>query len=311
MHRMRPIIAPCALIAALGMAGFAGGGGQKVQIRPAAPVRNKAHPNAIRTDVTLVLVPVIVTDKTNRPYTGLEAQNFRIFDEGVEQQIASFSREDAPGSVGIVFDASSSMRRKIDESRAAIVTFLRNTMPQDEFFMIRFNENPQTLCGFTSDPRDIEQLLPQIEPDGWTALLDAIYLGLNGMKQAHNTRKALLVLSDGEDNSSRYSASEIKNLLRESDVRIFAISVLEKSGLLEKLAEESGGQAYVVRRLDQLPEVGNRISEALHSEYVLGFDPTPAHNDGKYRKLKIKLTPPPGSPRLYLSWRRGYYSPGR
>jgi Ca-activated chloride channel family protein len=306
---MISIFALCVMITALGADGGAGSGAQNPNIRPR--VEAKAHVHTIRTDVTLVLVPVTVTDKHNRPVRGLRAENFRLFDEGKEQTIASFSREDAPASVGIIFDASSSMRKKMEDSRQAIVQFLANTIPDDEFFMIRFNENPHQMCEFTDDPRDIERLLPEIEPDGWTALLDAVYLGMNRLKHAHNSRKALLVLSDGEDNSSRYTASEIKDLLRESDVRIFAISVLEKSGLLKSLAEESGGESYVIRKLGDLPDVGARISEALHSEYILGFDPTPAHNDGKYRKLKIKLVPPPGSPRMYLSWRRGYYSPGR
>jgi Ca-activated chloride channel family protein len=264
----------------------------------------------IHLDVKLVLVPVSVTDRMDRPYHGLTKDNFLLKDEGNAQEITSFSSEDAPVSVGVVFDASSSMHDKIKESRDAVDRFLDTALPEDEFFLLRFNDRPEQLSSFTNDTGEIRSALRRVYATGWTALLDALYMGVQEMHKAANSRKALLVLSDGGDNNSRYSEMEIKDVVREADVRIFAVSVLDGSRLLKNLSNESGGRAFRVRKLKELDDVIAKISQSMRSEYVLGYSPGNLKSDGKYHKVKVELKLPPGSPRLHVSWKRGYYAPG-
>ncbi|HPQ17179.1 MAG TPA: VWA domain-containing protein, partial [Bryobacteraceae bacterium] len=202
-----------------------------------------------------------------------------------------------------------SMRGKMKESRAAVDRFLDTAMPQDEFFLLKFNDRPEQLCSFTTDTEEIRGLLRGVYATGWTALLDALYTGIQTMRKAGNSRKALLVLSDGGDNNSRYNELEIKDLVRESDVRIFAISIEDGSRLLKNLAKESGGRAFRVRKLKQLNEVIAKVSADMRSQYVLGYKPKNLQPDGKYRKVKVEVTPPPGAPSLRVAWKRGYYAP--
>ncbi|MGE5570258.1 MAG: VWA domain-containing protein [Rhodospirillales bacterium] len=286
--------------------------GPRVEIKPRAASASKLPDNTPRIylDVKLVLVPVSVTDKMDRPIRGLQKEHFRIKDEGEEQEITTFSSEDAPVSVGVVFDASSSMQgAKMKDSRAAVDRFLDTAMPEDEFFLLKFNDRPEQLSSFTTDTEDIRGLLRGVYATGWTALLDALYTGVQGMRKAGNSRKALLVLSDGGDNNSRYSEPEIKDLVRESDVRIFAISIQDGSRLLKSLATESGGRAFRVRKLKQLEEVIAKVSADMRSQYVLGYTPKKLQANGKYHKVKVEITPPPGAPRLRVAWKRGYYAP--
>src|SRR5581483_204339 len=228
--------------------------GPRVSIipRPSHRTLNKRPSDAIRLDVNLVLVPVMVTDVYERPVKGLHKEDFKLFEDGVEQNISKLFTQETPISIGIVFDASASMMHKMEQSRSAITEFLRMSVPGDEFFLLRFSDHPEPLRAFTKDPAEIEDGAEHIRAAGWTALYDALYLAINNMRHAAYDRKVLLVMSDGGDNNSRYSEHEIKELVRESDVRIFAISILDRSPTLEKLAEESGGRAYRVRKLDDL-----------------------------------------------------------
>ncbi len=283
----------------------------RVSIIPRArkELKKTRESGAIRLDVNLVLVPVIVTDTYERPVMGLHKENFRLFEDGIEQSISQVFSQESPISIGIVFDASSSMVKKMEQSRLAIGEFLRMGMSSDEFFLMRFSDRPELLQAFTKNAADIESGVEHIQPGGWTALYDALYLAINHMKRAVHERRVLLVLSDGGDNNSRYSEREIKELVRESDVRIFAISILDRSPTLEKLADESGGRAYRVKRLEELPELAANVSADIHSEYVLGYLPAKRVFDGKYRKLRVDLIQPEGAPPLRASWRRGYYGP--
>ncbi|MBV8553250.1 MAG: VWA domain-containing protein [Acidobacteriaceae bacterium] len=262
---------------------------------------------SIRTHVKLVVIPVTVTDLLERPVSGLHKQDFQVFEDGVEQKISAFSSEESPVSVGLVFDASNSMRKKIDQSRAAMLEFLRMSFPGDEFFLLTFNTRPAPVGRFTTDIEEIQNALALTQSRGWTALFDAIYIGMAQMKQATHDRKVLLVVSDGGDNNSRYSESEIKNAIREADVRVFSISILDRSPCLERISEESGGRAYRVRKLDELPYIAQTLSEEIHSHYVLGYSPSQGQNDGKYHRVTVKLVLPPGSPRVRVAWRHGYY----
>jgi Ca-activated chloride channel homolog len=270
----------------------------------------KTRTESLRVDVNLVLIPVTVTDPYERPVRGLQKSNFHLFEDGVEQEISQFFSEESPISIGIVLDASASMRKKMDESREAIMEFLRASPPGDEFFLLKFNDQPQSMCTFTTDTKNIENVLPTVQAEGWTSLFDAIYLGVNQMKHATHARKVLLVLSDGGDNNSRYTEREITNLVKEADVRIFSISIFDKASSLEAITEESGGRAFRVRKLDELPELAATVSEELHSEYVLGFVPPGRPIDGKYRKVKVTAVPETvGGEPVRTSWKRGYYSP--
>jgi Ca-activated chloride channel family protein len=268
-------------------------------------------PSEIRLDVKLVLVPVTVTDPYERLVQGLRKSDFKVFDDGVEQQISQFYRDESPISVGVIFDASSSMLRRIDMSKRAMSAFLERCMPEDEFFLIRFSDRPDEVQSFTKDVLLIEDLVGHIQPNGWTALYDAIYLGMNRMRRATYSNKVLLILSDGGDNNSRYTERELKSIVQEADVRLYAISIFDRSPTLEKLADSSGGRTYRVRNLEDLPEVAEKISEELHGEYVLGYAPSEFPRDGRYRKLTVQLAPQQDGPPLRVSWRHGYYSPSR
>jgi len=185
------------------------------------------HTKAIKVDVNLVLVTVSIVDPMNRQVTGLDKSNFDIFEGKERQAILHFSSEDAPISLGAVFDMSGSMADKIERAREAVVEFFKTANPQDEFFMIAFADKPEELTGFTQSVEEIEGKLLYTVPKGRTALLDAIYLGLNQMRKAKYEKKALLIISDGGDNHSRYTEAEIKNLVKESDVEIYAIGIYD------------------------------------------------------------------------------------
>jgi Ca-activated chloride channel homolog len=273
----------------------------------------------IRVDVNLVLVPVTVTDPLNRLVTGLEKQDFFIYENNALQKLKSFSAEDAPVSIGIIFDLSGSMTDKINRARNSILEFLHTANPQDEFFVIGFNDRPELLTDFTSNVDNIESRLLTVKPGKRTALLDAIYFGLNKMKQAKNDRKALLVVSDGGDNRSRYTESEVRAVVRESDVQIYSIGIFDQYAptreeqlgpiLLHDVSEETGGQLFRVDDLGDMADIATKISAELRNQYVLGYRSDDAKHDGKWRKLKVKLVPPEGLPQLTVHARTGYYAP--
>jgi VWFA-related protein len=271
--------------------------------------------NAIRVDVKLVLIPVTVTDPFGAPFAGLPKEVFQLFEDGVEQQVKYFSSQDAPVSLGVVFDTSRSMEGKLDESRAAVARFLRTATPGDEFFLVEFNDRPRLLCDFTSDAALIEKMLAGAQPKNWTALLDAVYMAVHKMRQARNPRKALLILSDGGDNNSRYTESEMKALVREGDVCIYSIAlaggglIQRHARLLRRLSEETGACFYPVQKLSDLPEAVAKINAAIRHQYLLGYCSNNPRNDGLYRKIEVKLDQSAGWPRLHASWRTGYYAP--
>ena len=276
---------------------------------------------AIHVDVDLVLVPVTVTDPMNRLVTGLEKENFQLFDNNAPQTIKSFSTEDAPLSIGIVFDLSGSMQGKFNRARKALSEFLRTCNPQDEFFVVGFNDRPAVIVDYTSDVDDVEARMVMLRPENRTALIDAMYLGLNHLKTAKYDRRALLVISDGGDNRSRYTQGELEKAVRESEVQIYAIGIFdsyavteeEQNGpaLLKDVAEATGGRLFKVLDVQDLADIAERISEELRNEYVLGYTPTDRRRNGQWRKLKVRLLPPPGLPLLDVHSREGYYAPSQ
>lgn len=273
----------------------------------------------IRVDVDLVLVPLTVTDPLNRLVTGLDKDNFFLFENNSAQTIKTFSSEDAPVSIGVIMDLSGSMTNKVIRSRESIVQFMKTANPQDEFFVIGFNDRPELIEDFTSSVDDIEARLEMVKAGHRTALLDAIYFGLEKMKQAKYPRKALLVVSDGGDNRSRYTESEVRAAVRESDVQIYSIGIFDQYAatteerlgplLLNDVSEETGGRLFRVDDISDMADIATKISAELRNEYVLGYKPLDEKRDGKWRKLKVKLVAPPGLPPLTVHARTGYYAP--
>jgi len=280
-----------------------------------------SHPGArLRVDVNLVQVPVTVTDPMNRLVTGLEKENFQIFDNNLGQTIKYFSSEDAPLTIGIVFDLSGSMSSKFLRARKALTEFLHTCNPQDEFFVVGFNDRPAVIVDYTSDPDDVEARMVMLKPENRTALIDAVYLGIDHLRQAKYERKALLIISDGGDNRSRYTEGELRKVVRESDVQIYSIGIFDSSApteeeingptLLKEICEMTGGRLFNVGAdINDLQDIASRISAELRNEYIIGYTPSDARHDGNWRKLKVKLLPPPGLPSLTVHFREGYYAP--
>jgi Ca-activated chloride channel homolog len=276
----------------------------------------------IRVDTTMVLIPVAVTDPIGRFVTALDKENFKLLEDKVEQEILQFSSEDAPLSIGIVFDTSGSMGAKLQKSREAVKQFMKTANPEDEFFLVQFNDRPELVVGFTPDTEEIQNRLMFVQSKGRTALLDGVYMAMNEMKKARNPRKAILIISDGGDNSSRYTESEVKNAVREADVQIYAIGIFEPlasrgrtpeelSGpaLLGEITEQTGGRHFNVDNIAELPDVAAKIGIELRNQYVLGYTPKNTARDGKYRRVQVRLVKTAGLPQLKASFRTGYYAP--
>jgi len=269
----------------------------------------------------LVLIPVTATDTLNRFVLGLQKQDFHLYEDGVEQNVAHFSGEDAPLSVGVLFDESGSMDYKLRTSRDAAAQLLNTFTNEDEVFLVEFAGLAKVSIGFTAHPEEIQSALKNVHAGGLTAMLDAIDTGLLEMKKAKNSRKALVIVSDGGDNRSRYTAAQIESLVREADVQIYAMGVFEPffsfgqtpeeiSGprLLSEIATQTGGRAFAAAFPGDLPSVASRIGVELRNQYVLGYYPTNKARDGKYRRVEVKIAQAPGlSSPLKVHRRLGYY----
>ncbi len=279
---------------------------------------------SIRVDTTLVQINVTVTDPLNRFVTGLEKEHFRLLEDKIEQKILDFSSEDAPLSIGLVFDTSGSMGPKLQKSRQAAVQFFKTANPEDEFFLVDFNDRPELVVPFTPDTEEIQNRLEFAQSKGKTALLDGVYMAMNQMKKARNPRKAILIISDGGDNNSRYTESEIKNAVREADVQIYGIGIFEPigsrgrtpeeqmgPGLLSEVAELTGGRSYNVENLNELADIAAKIGIELRNQYVLYYSSSNKTRDGKYRHVNVKLVQPRGLPPLKAFFRLGYYAPSQ
>ena len=286
--------------------------------RPERPPGDVPRAN-IRVDTSLVLVPVSVYDPLNRPVTGLEKENFRVFDDRREQTITHFAMDDEPVAVGLVFDTSGSMGAKLRRSRMAAQAFFKTSNPEDEFSLVEFDSKPRLVVPLTSDTGHLEDELLFSRSKGSTALLDAVVLALNEMKKSKRNKKALLIISDGGDNNSRYSTGEVKERVIESDSLIYAIGVFEPGGgmspeelagpgLLGHLAEQTGGRMYVANAVE-MPDIAFKIGVELRNRYVLGYAPGDQQHDGRYHRVQVVVLPPRGLPHLHANWRMGYYAP--
>jgi Ca-activated chloride channel family protein len=270
-------------------------------------------------DVNLVLVNATVTDPYNRLVTGLEKDHFQIYEDGVEQEVATFSSEDVPVSIGVIFDMSGSMSDKVNKARQSAVQFFKTANPQDEFFLVSFNERAELTSRFTSSVEDLQSRLMYTSAKGRTALLDAVYLGLAQMKGAHNSKKAMLIISDGGDNHSRYNVTDVRNFVKEADVQIYSMGLFDNSpatpeetegpSLLTELCDLTGGRLFRVQDLGELPDIATKIGMELRNQYVLGYKPSNRSTDGRWRKIKVKVHPPRGLPPLNIYSRTGYFGP--
>jgi Ca-activated chloride channel family protein len=279
----------------------------------------KDRNQTIKVDVDLVLVNATVSDSKGRMVMGLQQENFRLWEDKVEQKVEYFSSEDTPMSIGLIFDATGSMEDKISRARDAAISFLKTGNPEDEFFLVTLSQSPRLAQGFTTDISRLQNHMIFATAKGLTPLYDAVYLGLETMKSARNKRKALLLITDGEDNHSRYSFGDIKEFVREQDVQIFIIIGIVNPGgelspdpngraIIEDLAQISGGQAFFPDSADELEDICDKIALELRNQYVLGYRSTNETKDGKWRKIRVKINPSKGVPNLAVHSKRGYYA---
>ena len=293
--------------------------GQEAE-NPEPPQASKGGQSSIKVEVDLVLVNATVTDPSNRFVTGLEKDHFQLFEDKVEQKLTQFSNEDIATSIGLLFDVSSSMGDKIGRAKDAAIAFLKTSNPDDEFFLLTFADKPSLDEEFTNDVADIQNRLAYKGAKGSTTLYDAVYLGLEKMKQGHNPKKAILLITDGEDTRSRYSLVNVRNAVKESDVQIYAIGIVNsyysdfsqgRSGraILEEMTEITGGKAYFPNSVYELEDICTKIAIELKNQYVLGYASTNPAKDGRWRKIKVKLNAPKGLPSLSVRSKTGYFAP--
>jgi Ca-activated chloride channel family protein len=293
-----------ALIIVFGLSLTTPGGSSNAQERP-----------VFRVGVETVFVKVSVTDPLNRYVTGLEKEHFKVFEDKVEQSVTHFTQQSAPISVGILFDVSGSMKdnNNINSARNAIVRFLQAGNPEDEFFLVTFNQKTSLVTSFTHESSTIQNEIAFKQPGGRTALYDAVYMGLDQIKGGRNEKKALILITDGEDNSSRYSGAEVREFAKESDVQIYGIGEEGKLGYgrseIQNIVGLTGGRAFFPNNFNELDYYIDLIHAELRNQYVLGYVPTNSKHDGKWRKIRVKLEPPEGLPKLIVHAKEGYYAP--
>ncbi|MCC7306364.1 MAG: VWA domain-containing protein [Acidobacteria bacterium] len=272
----------------------------------------------IRTD--LVSLTLTVTDLYGRYVSGLTKKAFTIVDNDQEQEITYFSDADAPVSVGVLFDVSGSMSGdKIVKARNALKRFIATSHPSDEYFLIAFNSRAQLLMDRTRDGEALLQKLTLVEPRQNTALYDAVYLGLERVTRGSHQKRALLVISDGQDNASRYNFGEVRRLMKESDVVTYAVGIIDAGDIgspqgmqgqafLDELTSVTGGKSFYPTSNVEMDEIFERIALELRHQYSIGYTPSDFQPDGKWRKVKVKVKPPRGLPRLTVRGREGYYA---
>jgi Ca-activated chloride channel family protein len=268
----------------------------------------------------LITLNVTLTDMYGRFVTGLTKEAFSVFDEKEEQEISFFSDDDAPVSLGVIFDVSGSMGKdKIAKAREALKHFIETSHDGDEYFLIGFNHRSQVLMDKTRDADALLTKLTFVQTKGQTALYDACYLGVEKVTRGAHPKRALLIISDGQDNSSRYTFSELRRILKETDVLIYAIGITDNGNpngsldvvgqtILDELAGVSGGRAFFPDTAAEMNEIFERIAIELRHQYSIGYKPKNFVNNGKWHKVKVKVQPPRGLPRLFVRSKEGYYA---
>jgi len=295
---------------------FAAGDGARVNIEPRpSPAPRKGRAATIRVGAGLVVVPVTVLDARGAPLRGIGRERFRVFEDGVEQQVSTFSQEELPVSIGIVLDASRSMRPKLAGAREAVTRLFEQAQPGDEYHLVEFNDAPRLLCELTGNTGIVRSALDRVTARGWTALFDGVLLAAQSMRHAQNPRRALVILSDGEDNFSRYDEREVNSYLTEAGIVIYSIGLSTgpfrkyQTRYLRRLSEPTSGWSYTISNVDELGDTVRAIGDAIRSQYVLGYSSTNAREDGKYRRIRVQVISDAAAG-LSSSWRSGYDAPG-
>jgi Ca-activated chloride channel homolog len=319
MRRFTERCLPCILIWCIGLAVCEIRSPLQLAPNQALPLRGGWTENApkIRVNTDLVVIPVTVTDGKGRVVNGLQKEHFTLYEDKVEQAITHFAAEDAPVAIGLVFDISDSMAPKLRKAQEAVAALLKNANPEDEFFLVQFNDHPQLVVSMTKNSEEIQNRMASVEVHGSTALLDAMTLALKEMRNAHYTRKAIIIISDGEDNSSHCSPLDVNEAVRKAEVLIYAIGITDSSAsyptsgsaLLSEISRQTGGRLFEVNTRKQLPNIAAKIGAWLRNQYVLAYAPNNVENDGRYHHIQVKITKPKGFPRLHAFWRLGYYAP--
>ena len=286
---------------------------------PGPPTEDEPNrPLTLRTD--LVTLTLTVTDLYGRYVSGLSKKAFSVYDNNAEQDITYFSDSDAPVSVGILFDVSGSMSgEKINKARKALERFVATSHPSDEYFLIAFNNRAQLLLDRTRDGEAVLRQLTLVEPKRNTALYDAVYLGVDRVTHGAHQKRALLIISDGQDNSSRYNFNEVRRAMKESDVVTYAVGIMDGhdvgnplgmqgQAFLDELTSVTGGKSFYPTTDVELDEIFERIALELRHQYSIGYTPKDFQPDGKWRKVKVKVKPRRGLPRLTVRSRDGYYA---
>ncbi len=282
------------------------------------PDDDRDLPVKVKTD--LVTLTLTVTDLYGRYVSGLSKKAFTVVDNNEVQDITFFSDSDAPVSIGILFDVSGSMDgEKIGKARKALEKFIATSHPSDEYYLIAFNNKAQLLLDRTRDGDAVIRKLTLVEPKENTALYDSVYLGLDRVTHGSHRKKALLIISDGQDNASRYNFGEVRKLMKESDVVTYAVGILggadassmvgmQGQAFLDELTSVSGGKSFYPQSDVEMDEIFERIALELRHQYSVGYTPKDFQPDGKWRRVKVKVKPPRGLPRLTVRSREGYYA---
>jgi Ca-activated chloride channel family protein len=271
---------------------------------------------SVRLERTLVTLDVTVQDRYGRFVSGLAPRRFTVYEDKVEQEVAFFREEDAPVTLGIVCDLSGSMKSKMLRAATALRHFVETCHEEDEFFLVGFNDRVELIRDLTPDP-SVTSALTLVDPGGRTALYDAAVLGMEKAREGRHRKRALLIVSDGQDNSSRYTLKELREIARESDVILYGLGIIDPeealspygASVLEDLCRASGGMAYFPTSTEGLVAACTRVALELRHQYSIGYYPSSATGDGEWRKIKVTLEPPADMSRLVLRTREGYYGP--
>lgn len=309
----RALFLPLALVTAFAVLVFA-------QTPTPTPEVLDDDDSPVRVKTDLVTLTLTVTDPYGRYVSGLGKNAFTINDNGVEQEITFFSDSDTPVSVGIIFDVSGSMSgQKIAKARKALERFITSSHPMDEYFLIAFNSRAQLLMDRTRDGEAVLSKLTLVKPKNNTALYDAVYLGIERVTRGTHQKRALMIISDGQDNASRYNFGEVRRLMKESDVVTYAVGIMDGGdsasslgmqgqAFLDELTSVTGGKSFYPQTDVEMDEIFERIALELRHQYSIGYAPKDFQPNGKWRKVKVKVKPPRGMPRLTVRGREGYYA---
>lgn len=319
------LAAMCSVVSLIMIAASIAAAQQQPSTESQRPARRDARGNSVSdgqiiVNTDLVTLTVSVTDSHGRYVSGLERKDFTVSDNRVPQQIAFFSDADVPVSVGIVFDVSGSMSsKKIEGAKEALSNFIQTSHPQDEYFLIGFSSQPQLLLDKSRDGEAVIKKLSFVEPHGSTALYDASYLALERVTRGLYPKRAILIISDGQDNNSRYKFSNLRRALIESDVIVYAIGINGGAGgmlamygnlVLYELASVSGGKVFFPRNSARMNEALEQIALELRHQYSIGYRPSNFTVDGKWHRVRVKVMPPRELKRVFVRSREGYYAVG-